>query len=244
MFAKSQSLPRDLKPVACPTITGKLIRDSVIPLSFLADIEDAYKRLSKYTVLPLENTIYGAVNETLDCLFSTLDTDTEEDEDKPFFGSKMIVAALDLPISHCLVVKKGTLQQDIKWVRSHEQVRLPSHVSIESLAMLEYSSCRADVVKALGQCTKFLDEVLPNAKRIPTSSTALAAQSLFTESEPGAALCSRSVLDSNPDLEILYEGTQDKKGELYLRCRFPRDYNLALIRELTMYQATSHDSSY
>ena len=67
------------------------------------------------------------MNETLDCLFTTLDTretaaKQEEDSDKPFTESKTIVAALDLPISHCLVVKKGTQRDEIKWVRSHEQV--------------------------------------------------------------------------------------------------------------------------
>lgn len=172
---------------------------------------DAYKRLSKYTVLPLENTIYGPVNETLDCLFTTLDTldtaakqEEEEDSDKPFTESKTIVAALDLPISHCLVVKKGTKQDEIRWVRSHEQASV-LHTKNRDVGLT--------VHKALGQSAKFLDGFLPNAKRIPTASTALAAQSLFTESEIGAALCSRSVVDSNPDLEIMHEGTQDQAGK-------------------------------
>jgi hypothetical protein len=47
------------------------------------------------------------------------------------------VGMLDLPIRHCLVVKKGTKMGDIKWVRSHEQVRVTDGSSpmyrIESL---------------------------------------------------------------------------------------------------------------
>lgn len=105
------------------------------PFGRLADDrQDAYKRLSKYTVLPLENTIYGPVHETIDCLFTRTDVRSDvdgdndnEDEDNgtlpDVLSDKMIVAALDLPISHCLVVKKGTMKDQIKWVRSHEQVR-------------------------------------------------------------------------------------------------------------------------
>lgn len=93
---------------------------------------DAYERLSKYTVLPLENTIYGSVNETLECLFTHLDYESRKKEDSPYIEGKTIVATLDLPISHCLVVKKGTLRSQIKWVRSHEQVGTffpPQHIT-------------------------------------------------------------------------------------------------------------------
>lgn len=89
---------------------------------------DAYKRASKFTVLPLENTIYGVVTETLDCLICKCDRINYErlnaDE------TKLIVAVLDLPISHCLVVKKGTKIEDIRWVSSHEQVRSSNRLYI------------------------------------------------------------------------------------------------------------------
>lgn len=54
---------------------------------------------------------------------------------------------------------------------------------------------------------------MPRAKRMPTASTALAARSLISDHEAGgAALCSRSVVEDNDELEILYEGTQNREG--------------------------------
>lgn len=108
-------------------------------------IIDAYEEEAEYTVLPLENTIYGPVTETLDCFFArfspttTTSTSLESTEGlKSLNGGrangngngkgkgkgkeKEIIATLDLPIRHCLVVTKGTKMEDIKVVSSHEQV--------------------------------------------------------------------------------------------------------------------------
>ena len=55
------------------------------------------------------------------------------------------------------------------------------------------------------------------------ASTALAAESLLSPGAGGegvgvgegrAAICSKSVIDIHPELEALYEGTQDRSGTL------------------------------
>jgi prephenate dehydratase len=102
---------------------------------------DAYEESTEYTVLPLENTIYGPVTETLDCFFSrfnpnpsstsssssgmNLEGSSEIQKSIKRKGKgkeKEIIATLDLPIRHCLVVKRGTKMEDITIVSSHEQV--------------------------------------------------------------------------------------------------------------------------
>jgi prephenate dehydratase len=102
-------------------------------------ISDAYEESSEYTVLPLENTIYGPVTETLDCFFSRFNPSPSSNSNsrsgvnleglseiqKSIKGKgkeKEIIATLDLPIRHCLVVKRGTRIEDITIVSSHEQV--------------------------------------------------------------------------------------------------------------------------
>jgi prephenate dehydratase len=75
--------------------------------------------------------------------------------------------------------------------------------------------------KALGQSSTFLNTHLPNAKRVAVSSTALAAESLIAPISSGeraagedvkAAICSKSVVEIYDELEVLYEGTQDRSG--------------------------------
>ncbi|KIR51550.1 prephenate dehydratase [Cryptococcus gattii Ru294] len=165
-FATRYSDPIDLVP--CTTITAT----------------DVYNHSAPLIVLPLENTLQGGVLETLDCLLSVLKPSTSEGPKPP---EREIVADFVLPIRHCLVVRKGTKMEEIKWVRSHEQ--------------------------ALGQSSSFLAERLPGIKLEKWSSTAGAAVSLLQNTgnadDKGAAICSKAVLDLYPDhLEVLHEGTQ------------------------------------
>ena len=62
-------------------------------------------------LLPQENSIFGTVTETYDLLRS---------EDLGVM--KWIRGAVVLPVSHCLLVRKGQKLQGIRRVLSHEQV--------------------------------------------------------------------------------------------------------------------------
>ncbi|ODN99359.1 prephenate dehydratase [Cryptococcus wingfieldii CBS 7118] len=166
-FASRFHTPVDLVP--CSTIA--------------ASIKAVYDSPSPHIVLPLENTLQGGVQETLDCLLSSLNPQAS----KPGAIERQIKLTLSLPIRHCLVALKGTQLSEITYVRSHEQ--------------------------ALGQSARYLDEKLPRAKRERWSSTAGAAVSLLESPEEGegkgAAICSKAVLGLYPDaLEVLHEGTQ------------------------------------
>ncbi|RSH82160.1 hypothetical protein EHS25_006093 [Saitozyma podzolica] len=198
--------------------------------------------------MPLQNTIHGPVLDTVDALLSVLSPSSAASAALYPFDSAVagpsetskvsghgapvpasasqptpprIVGMLDLPIRHCLVVRKGTRMEDIKWVRSHEQ--------------------------ALGQSSIFLARHLPHAKQISYPSTAGAALSLLAPGpgvngnsksnghalyplDPlgagaaledkadeanvadvgqGAAICSKAVMALHGDqLEVLWEGTQ------------------------------------
>lgn len=156
-----------------------------VDLELIADTA-IYKNSATYLVMPLENTLQGGVNETLDCLLSCLrpehlagtstnaksmyrgkgkgnehghrngngsgdklsggdgigngngngngseeengnmDGDGEENLNiaGPSTPHPEIIGETTLPISHSLVVRKGVKMEDIRWVRSHEQVRL------------------------------------------------------------------------------------------------------------------------
>ena len=143
-------LKEDLESVACPTISGMSpffnLNIALWIFMPLKDedwqrgtelIIDAYEETAEYTVLPLENTIYGPVTETLDCFFTRLKHPTSSStfvdrsivpngvKGKGKGKEKEIIATLDLPIRHCLVVKKGVKMEDIRIVSSHEQVSLP-----------------------------------------------------------------------------------------------------------------------
>jgi prephenate dehydratase len=93
--------------------------------------------------------------------------------------------------------------------------------------LITYLLCLEPDKQALGQSSKFLSRYLPNAKRIPTDSTAAAAKSLLPSSQTNgdgldrskgvcAAICSESVVDVYPELKVLYKGTQDRSGMLLL----------------------------
>lgn len=138
-----------------------------------------YSHTAEYLVMPLENTLQGAVHDTVDCLLSPLHAGPKrgwsgtvsgniataspssvplrlasaspsflaQSKSLPSVGEATstpshttgagpsssshadhpppprILADLLLPIRHCLVARRGTTMESIRWVRSHEQVR-------------------------------------------------------------------------------------------------------------------------
>jgi prephenate dehydratase len=88
-----------------------------------------------------------------------------------------------------------------------------------SVWVLEATVIGADIGQAIGQSSKFLAERLPLAEVEHWPSTAAAALSLLddsrcgTSSGSGAAICSKTVVESHPDLEVLYDGTQGIDSE-------------------------------
>jgi prephenate dehydratase len=103
--------------------------------------------------MPLENTLHGGVLETLDCLLSVLSpsptrahaqtavtaTSTSSSAEAGPSRRPHIIADLALPISHCLVAKRGVRMEDISCVRSHEQV---SGVAMSILSQVLASTMR------------------------------------------------------------------------------------------------------
>lgn len=105
--------------------------------------------LCDYGVLPIENNIYGSVNTVYDLMCK-----------HQFY----IVRSMKLRVSHCLAVKPGVTDADIREIASHEQ--------------------------AIGQCGKFLAQY-PQAKITRCANTAMAAQMVAqSERSDVAAICS------------------------------------------------------
>ncbi len=102
--------------VACQGIRGsyssisceKLFSDpSVLYFEDFASVIKSVKSgLSRYGILPFENSIYGSVVEVYDMLANS---------------DVHVVKAVKLPIKHALLAKKGTLFSDIREVYSHKQ---------------------------------------------------------------------------------------------------------------------------
>ncbi|KAJ9107600.1 hypothetical protein QFC21_001059 [Naganishia friedmannii] len=197
---------------------------SLIPYTSIAA---AYQSAETYAVLPLENTIFGVVQETLTCLLSDGGSGNKDTEERN--GRWRIVCAYDKRVDHCLVVPSSCSDEqlgEIAWVASHEQ--------------------------ALGQCAKFLNKTLPRAQLVKTPSTAQAAEALASlttqhhqngsthtppphsrpgeqtpppnpkdvniipeelHARPGAAICSEAAVGGLQGLRVVRKGVQDVAGE-------------------------------
>ncbi|OOV34816.1 prephenate dehydratase [Candidatus Synechococcus spongiarum] len=100
-------------------------------------------------VVPVENSVQGGVTATLDTLWSLSAPCCPPDSSNPYGPQGLeIVRGLVLPIRHALLGSART--EDISEVISHPQ--------------------------ALGQCSTWLNNHLPQALQLPTTSTAEAAR--------------------------------------------------------------------
>ena len=78
--------------------------------SFYSAVQALVKGDSKYAVLPVENTLQGAVTQNLDLLYANPDL--------------YAVRELVLEIDHRLIAAKGTRLEDVRRVYSHQQAIL------------------------------------------------------------------------------------------------------------------------
>lgn len=118
-----------------------------------------------YGLVPIENSSIGSVLETMDAL-----RDTQ-------LAVREMVA---LKIGHALLGRAGVVQERVKRVYSHEQVRL-SRAGPRELMFVR--------TQGIGQCVEYLAERYPKAEVVPVNSTARAAQ-LASEDGEALAICS------------------------------------------------------
>ena len=124
-------------------------------------------------VVPIENSLEGSVPDTLDLLIQE--------------SSLFIRQELVLPIEHCLLVRPGTREADIRVIYSHPQ--------------------------ALGQCRKFLEDRFPQASVVAALSTAAAAEQLQHSQDSAAAIGTVRAAELY-HAEVVARGIQDNPSNM------------------------------
>lgn len=124
-------------------------------------------------VVPIENSLEGSVTDTLDLLIQ---------ESFLFIRQELV-----LPIEHCLLVRPGIGEADIKVIYSHPQ--------------------------ALGQCRRFLENRFPRAAVAAALSTAAAAEQLQQSREPAAAIGTSRAAELY-HMDVLARGIQDNPANV------------------------------
>jgi prephenate dehydratase/chorismate mutase len=140
---------------------------ATMPCRDFVDVFDAVEEGSfDYGIVPVENTLGGLIGPVNSILIYT---------------GLRIVAAVDLPVSHCLLASPGTDHREIRSVHSHPQ--------------------------ALAQCRHFLQR--NKLDPVAHYDTAGAARMLAQERPKGAAAIASRFAAELYDLEIIKEGIQD-----------------------------------
>ena len=123
-------------------------------------------------IVPIENSLEGGVNATLDTL--ALDA----------HGARIVGEEI-LPVTHALIARPGVDVDDVEAVVSHPQ--------------------------ALGQCRRFLADVLPGRRAIAATSTADAVRAIAESAEPWAAIGTTAAAELY-GCAVLREGIEDEPG--------------------------------
>jgi prephenate dehydratase len=94
----------------------------------------------QHGIVPIENSIYGTVRETLDYLFKS---------------DVKIIQQFSLPIHHCIAVKEGTKRKDITKVISHQQALSQCHDYLRK----NYKGCELSAYSSTAMAIKSLMKV-------------------------------------------------------------------------------------
>lgn len=176
-------------------------------------------------MIPLANSTHGMVIETYDLLRS-------ERVPRDF----SIVGDTIIKIEHCLVVS-GSEGYAITREEAHTHPVTQQSTPVTTTASEENILKNINIVysheQALGQCSGWLDRHLPNAKRVPVSSTAAAAKMLLQppnhhattplnlnkDQNTGcmqAAIASEICLRLYPELRLVQRGVQDDRSTSHM----------------------------
>lgn len=140
---------------------------ATIPFHEFVEVFDAvHEGVVDYGIVPVENTLGGLVGPVNSILV---------------YADLKIVAAVDMPVSHCLLALPGADHREIRFAYSHSQ--------------------------ALAQCRHFLSRNRLESR--PHYDTAGAARMLAEERPAGAAAVASRFAAEIYGLEILKEGIQD-----------------------------------
>lgn len=143
----------------------------LVPLETIYDVVEAVNAGTiDEGVVPIENSSEGSVSITLDLLAST-DVNVK------------ISSEIDLPITHCLLVKGELKLSDIRDVISHPQ--------------------------GLAQCQHYIRKNLSHVSTHASTSTAAAAEAVAAGKFPQGAAIASKVLASKLGLSILAEKIND-----------------------------------
>ncbi|MBI2866541.1 MAG: prephenate dehydratase [Chloroflexi bacterium] len=146
----------------------------LIPFPTVAAVASAVATgMADKGIVAIENSLAGSVTDTLDLLIHE--------------SSLFICWELVLPIDHCLLVKPGVQENQVRLVFSHPQ--------------------------ALAQSQGFLERCFPGVQAVAALSTAAAVEQMLAYPEPAAAIGTRRAA-ALYGAQVLAQGIQDRKANV------------------------------